>query len=208
MEDSDAFSLSSIFHPLSSFFIRIDGRVHYLRRPSFPMICWYRVRSSRVRYLSRLLRFPTILSSPRRDEWSFLCVLRCSVSSVMRWVSSAICTSGEPVSLSWVRYSETICCFASTLMDIESNSSTPGDQRCSHARGANDRSLKVVLTCTCAPAKVGKDRGDVRLLQGNGSAMERDPRAALRYARGVAQRSPGIPLSPSANQSQFPTSSA
>ena len=40
----------------------------YLRRPSFPMICWYRVRSSRVRYFKRLFRLPTILSSPRREE--------------------------------------------------------------------------------------------------------------------------------------------
>ena len=40
----------------------------YLRRPSFPMICWYRVRSSRVRYFSRLLRLLTIFSRPRREE--------------------------------------------------------------------------------------------------------------------------------------------
>ena len=42
--------------------------ITYFRSPSRPMICWYRVRSSRVRYFSRLFRRPTIFSSPRREE--------------------------------------------------------------------------------------------------------------------------------------------
>src|SRR3954470_14072188 len=38
------------------------------------------------------------MSSPRREWWSFLCERRCSVSSLMRCVSSAICTRVLPVS--------------------------------------------------------------------------------------------------------------
>src|SRR5208283_209128 len=41
---------------------------------------------------------------PRREAWSFLCVLKCSVSSPMRVLKMAIWTSGDPVSVSWVRY--------------------------------------------------------------------------------------------------------
>ena len=48
--------------------------------------------------MSRPDRLLTIISRPRRLAWSFLCVRRCSVSSLIRAVSSAICTSGEPVS--------------------------------------------------------------------------------------------------------------
>src|SRR4051794_41690745 len=38
------------------------------------------------------------MSRPRREWWSCLCSRRCSVRWLMRRVSSAICTSGEPVS--------------------------------------------------------------------------------------------------------------
>src|SRR5664279_2891278 len=44
------------------------------------------------------------MRSPRREAWSFLCVLKCSVSSPIRSLRIAICTSGDPVSVSWVRY--------------------------------------------------------------------------------------------------------
>src|SRR6187551_2377525 len=43
-------------------------------------------------------RLPTSISSPRREWWSLLWVRRCSVSSLIRAVASAICTSAEPVS--------------------------------------------------------------------------------------------------------------
>ena len=43
-------------------------------------------------------RLPTSISRPRREWWSFACVRRCSVSSLIRSVSSATCTSAEPVS--------------------------------------------------------------------------------------------------------------
>ena len=45
---------------------RSDKR--YLRRPRRLISLRYRLRSSRVRYFSRLLRRPTILRSPRREE--------------------------------------------------------------------------------------------------------------------------------------------
>src|SRR5208337_995227 len=43
------------------------------------------------------------MSRPRREAWSFLCILKCSVSSPIRSLRIAIWTSGEPVSVSWVR---------------------------------------------------------------------------------------------------------
>src|SRR3954469_8384218 len=43
-------------------------------------------------------RLPPIFSRPRREWWSLLWVRRCSVSSLMRSVSSATWTSAEPVS--------------------------------------------------------------------------------------------------------------
>src|SRR5580693_9680689 len=42
---------------------------------------------------------------PRREAWSFLWVLKCSVSSPIRVLRMAIWTSGEPVSLSALRLS-------------------------------------------------------------------------------------------------------
>ena len=43
----------------------------------------------------------TILISPNRELWSLRCVLRCSVRSSIFFVSTAICTSEDPVSESW-----------------------------------------------------------------------------------------------------------
>src|SRR5580704_7007308 len=54
--------------------------------------------SVRARYCSRRRRRPTSSSRPRRLWWSCLCTLRCSVRSLIRRVSSATWTSGEPVS--------------------------------------------------------------------------------------------------------------
>src|SRR5271170_1877634 len=41
---------------------------------------------------------------PRREPWSFWCILKCSVNEPMRSLSNAICTSGLPVSVAWVPY--------------------------------------------------------------------------------------------------------
>ena len=49
---------------------------------------------------------------------------RCSVRSEIRWVSIATWTSGEPVSLSAVAYSDRICCFTSLA------SATPSPSLC------------------------------------------------------------------------------
>src|SRR5437870_1595506 len=58
------------------------------------------------------------MSRPRRLAWSFLCVRKCSVSSVIRAVKRAICTSGEPVSAASRRYSSMICVLRSLVIDI------------------------------------------------------------------------------------------
>src|SRR5918999_4086753 len=60
------------------------------------------------RYFSSRRRRPTSSSSPRRLWWSCLCVFRCSVRSLIRRVSSATWTSGDPVSPSPVAYSAMI----------------------------------------------------------------------------------------------------
>jgi hypothetical protein len=87
--------------------------INYLRRPNLEMICRYRLMSLFLTYLSKDERFPTIFSRPRREEWSFLCTLRCSVSSLIRLVRIATWTSGEPVSLSLFLYSVMTFCFFS-----------------------------------------------------------------------------------------------
>src|SRR5919112_3373993 len=71
------------------------------------------------RYLSRRRRLPTSISSPRREWWSLRCSRRCSVSSLMRAVSSATWTSVEPVSASPRPYSATISRFLSAVSVIE-----------------------------------------------------------------------------------------
>src|SRR6516162_6684244 len=58
------------------------------------------------------------MSRPRRLAWSFLWVRRCSVRPVMRSVSRAICTSGEPVSLGSRRYESMISVLRSFVIDI------------------------------------------------------------------------------------------
>src|SRR5882724_8627596 len=58
------------------------------------------------------------MSNPRRLAWSFLCVRKCSVSSPMRAVSKAICTSGDPVSLGSSRNWSIISVLRSFVIDI------------------------------------------------------------------------------------------
>src|SRR5271165_3473074 len=53
------------------------------------------------------------MRSPRREPWSFWCVLKCSVNWPMRSLSSAICTSGLPVSVACVRCVSITDCFCS-----------------------------------------------------------------------------------------------
>src|ERR1700722_3003151 len=82
---------------------KLKGRVNpdsYFRSPSLPMTDRYRSRSVCRRYFNCSVRWLTSLRSPRRLEKSFLWARMCSVSSLIRAVSSAICTSGEPLSCS------------------------------------------------------------------------------------------------------------
>ncbi len=71
----------------------------YRRNPVFAMSDRYRSTSWSCRYRRSRLRFPTIISSPLRLWLSFLWTLRCSVKWLIRSVSSATWTSGEPVSV-------------------------------------------------------------------------------------------------------------
>src|SRR5829696_2181002 len=71
--------------------------------------------SVRCRYWSSRRRWPTSISSPRREWWSFLCSRRCSVRWLMRAVSRATWTSVDPVSLSPLPWRATISCFCSTV---------------------------------------------------------------------------------------------
>ena len=54
------------------------------------------------KYFSSRLRSETLRKSPRRDEKSFLCWVKCSWRSSISADKSAICTSGDPVSPLWV----------------------------------------------------------------------------------------------------------
>ena len=49
------------------------------------------------------------------EWWSCLCIFRCSVSSMIRCVSSATCASGEPVSVVCTPYSARISFFCSVV---------------------------------------------------------------------------------------------
>src|SRR5262245_21733295 len=90
----------------------------YLRRPSLPITARYFSRSVWRRYLSRSARWLTNFSNPRRLEKSFLCARMCSVRELIRFVSSAICTSGEPVSESLRRNCVMSSDFSSFVIDI------------------------------------------------------------------------------------------
>src|SRR5580658_7104143 len=59
------------------------------------------------------------MRSPRREPWSFWCVLKCSVNWPIRSLSNAICTSGLPVSLGCVPYwsmRDFLCSLANTCL--------------------------------------------------------------------------------------------
>src|SRR3954452_21278565 len=58
------------------------------------------------------------MSSPRREWWSFLCERRCSVSSVMRSVSSSSCTRVLPVSWAFSPNFATISDLRSWVRDM------------------------------------------------------------------------------------------
>src|SRR5438093_12028124 len=59
------------------------------------------------------------MSNPRRELWSLTFFCKCSVSRLILSVSKAICTSAEPVSLSWSRNPSTIFDLASiSLVNI------------------------------------------------------------------------------------------
>src|SRR4051794_29090738 len=70
-----------------------------------------------ARYCSSRRRRPTRSSSPRRLWWSCLWSLRCSVSSAIRLVRTATCTSGDPVSAGTVAKSSMICFLAAVSSD-------------------------------------------------------------------------------------------
>src|SRR3972149_2246667 len=74
--------------------------------------------SSRFRYSRSRRRWPTSISRPRREAWSFLWSFRCSVSSEIRLLSTAIWTSVEPVSVSPRPCSATISAFCSFVRDM------------------------------------------------------------------------------------------
>ena len=67
---------------------------------------------------SRRRRRPTSISRPRREWWSLLWVRRCSVSSLIRSVSSATWTSVDPVSAPSRPYLSTSSAFLSLVSDI------------------------------------------------------------------------------------------
>src|SRR5215217_5091789 len=96
----------------------LGARLDHRRRPSSWISARYRSRSFFWRYLSRRRRWPTSISRPRREWWSFLCSRRCSVRWLMRAVSRATWTSVDPVSLSPLPWRATISCFCSTVSVI------------------------------------------------------------------------------------------
>src|SRR6478609_6341960 len=74
-------------------------------------------------------RLPTSISRPRREWWSLGCVRRCSVSSFIRSVASAICTSAEPVSLSARPCLPISSLFFSLVRPIAKKRRAPGGSR-------------------------------------------------------------------------------
>src|SRR2546427_9197060 len=86
--------------------------------PSFCRTFLYRSGLTFLRYVRSLRRLATMISNPLRDAWSFSCVLKCSVSCVIRSLRTAICTSGEPVSDLWARLLAIICCLRSVASAI------------------------------------------------------------------------------------------
>src|SRR5215218_6169095 len=74
-------------------------------------------------------RLPTSIKRPRREWWSLAWARRCSVSSLIRSVSSATWTSAEPVSLSPRPYLPISSLFFSLVRLISLKSRAPGGSR-------------------------------------------------------------------------------
>src|SRR5918995_6371684 len=92
-----------------------------------------------LRYFSSRRRWPTSSSRPRRLWWSCLCSLRCSVRWLMRWVSIATWTSGEPVSFS-VRPCSVMICF---LVAVSIDTQAPSKGRCAALPGKSSGALSI-----------------------------------------------------------------
>src|SRR3954447_6587356 len=90
------------------------------------------------------------MSSPRREWWSCLCSRRCSVRWLMRRVSSAICTSVAPVSVSALPKRVTISRFSSAVIagmrPVRLAARSPGDAPCALRVGVHllDQRLRRV----------------------------------------------------------------
>src|SRR5438094_1229407 len=131
--------------------------------PSLSMMTRYRSGARTRRYSRRPRRLSISISSPRREWWSFVCCLKWSVRPLMRSVSSAICTSGEPVSPSWVRNCSIRLFFLSTASGMRhpSNRRAPGSHR-SHARAGS----KTPCFVHRYAGNVPRERGEVKLTEG------------------------------------------
>src|SRR3954454_15929360 len=84
----------------------------------------------------------------------------------MRWLSSAICTSGEPVSPSTVAYSAMIFFLVSASVPIDT-SNYPSFTRCAARRGLFTRALWIRGRCTADVTR-----------SGNFTRLSADPHAA------------------------------
>src|SRR5689334_4852879 len=158
--------------------------------------------SVRARYCSSRRRRPTSSSRPRRLWWSCLWTLRCSVRSLIRRVSSATWTSGEPVSPSLV------ACSAMSSFFTAVSSGTWHSYRCVWSRvGADgERScpwppasrLRVQLTWPATPTThhgiTGGPRIRYRRVPPDGTALLAQRGVASRNSRRGPATAPPRPL--------------
>ena len=91
---------------------------------------------------------PTSISRPRREWWSLLCARRCSVSSLMRSVSSATWTSAEPVSPSSRPYLPISSCFFSLV-----SAHRASEQRLARRSRTRRRARRASLDVAAASAR-------------------------------------------------------
>src|SRR5829696_7134608 len=111
---------------------------------------------------------------PRRLWWSFLCDLRCPVRWLMRSVRIAICTSGEPVSVSWRRYSPIVAALSGIAVALPRISGVDGLwTRLAVASGAG----------TMVPARYRHDRARGPLARGEPQLPHRARRARVAVHR-------------------------
>src|SRR6266852_5356922 len=137
--------------------------------PSLSMMARYRSGARDRRYSRRPRRLPISISNPRREWWSFVCCLKWSVRLLIRSVRSAICTSGEPVSPSWVRNCSIRFFFRSTASGIEGPQSPRPREPCSHA-GAGSKSSFFVRRYA---RRVPRGATEVKLTGGSGVCARR-----------------------------------